>query len=88
MNLADLTRRVAARAGCTQKDAAAVLHALQAEIIGTCTTGTPIRWKGFGVFRQVRRAARTCRRPQDGKRMEVAARDVITFKASKSIKRG
>lgn len=39
--------------------------------------------KGFGTFKTTKRAARAGRNPQTGVEIQIAAKEVLTFKASK-----
>ncbi len=40
---------------------------------------------GFGTFSVTERSARTCRNPQTGKEMKVAAKRVVKFKVGKKL---
>ena len=40
---------------------------------------------GFGTFSVTERSARTCRNPQTGKEMKVAAKKVVKFKVGKKL---
>lgn len=48
-----------------------------------CDAGERIILRGFGTFKQVTRAARTARNPATGAVVDVPAKTVLTFKASK-----
>jgi DNA-binding protein HU-beta len=41
---------------------------------------------GFGTFSKVRRKAREGRNPQTGKKIKIAARNAVKFKAGKALK--
>jgi DNA-binding protein HU-beta len=47
--------------------------------------GDKLQLIGFGTFSVNERAARTCRNPQTGKQMEVAAKKVVKFKVGKQL---
>jgi nucleoid DNA-binding protein len=48
-----------------------------------CEAGERVILRGFGTFKQVTRAARTARNPATGESVDVPAKDVLHFKASK-----
>ena len=47
--------------------------------------GDEVSFLGFGKFEVAERAARTCRNPQTGKEMKVAAKKVVKFKPGKAL---
>lgn len=46
--------------------------------------GEKVQLNGFGLFKQIHKAARTARNPKTGEAIPVAAKTVVTFKAAKS----
>jgi nucleoid DNA-binding protein len=63
-----------------------VINGLVDTIIETIKTDKRFALAGLGVFRLVKRAKRVCRNPQTGEPVKVKAHNVLTFKASKTIK--
>lgn len=83
MTKAELIEKVAQHAGLTKKLAEAAINATFEEIKKADKFVLP----GFGSFGYKDRPARTCRNPQTGKPMKVAAKKVFSFKASKTIQK-
>jgi len=82
MTKAELIDAVAAKAGVTKKDAAAVIGAFCETVQGA----DKVALVGFGTFAYKIRAARTGRNPQTGKPLQIAESRALTFKASKANK--
>lgn len=82
----DLTDIVAENQNVSKKQAAehvdAVLDAL-AQLLDT--PGKSVQLRDFGTFHCKIRAARTGRNPQTGTPVQIAAKQTITFKPSKSL---
>lgn len=78
----DLIKNVADSVACDPKDAPAVVEAVLAGIAELATGGKLII-RGFGTFEVKHKPARTARNLHTGLPVEVAARDVLTFKAAK-----
>ncbi|HXX38419.1 MAG TPA: HU family DNA-binding protein [bacterium] len=80
----------AARLAERLKTSKAEAHRVVETTIGLITTALkkrdPIRFVGFGVFRVSHRKARTARNPQTGAPVNVPARTVPRFTASKDLK--
>ena len=49
--------------------------------------GAEVRMLGLGTFTRKTRSARTMRSPQDGRKIQVPAKSIIAFKASKKTQR-
>jgi len=47
--------------------------------------GDKVIIKGFGTFKRAKQNARTARNPQSGEAIEVPAKSVVKFKASKGL---
>ncbi|MDR3258548.1 MAG: HU family DNA-binding protein [Fusobacteriaceae bacterium] len=47
--------------------------------------GDEVSFLGFGKFKVIERAARTCRNPQTGEEMKVAAKKAVKFTAGKDL---
>jgi len=86
MNKKDLINFVAGETGCTKKDAAIMVTATVAGIKSGIMNDGKVGLVGFGTFKAVARKARTARNPQTGEPVEVPARMVPVWKASKILK--
>ncbi len=84
MSKALLIDRVADRLGTSKAEANKAIDTV-AEEIGklVADTGAPVRLTGLGTFNLKHKAARPGRNPATGEPIEIAARDVITFKSSR-----
>lgn len=69
----------------TKKEATRAVEAVIAEIKGIVVEGDELTIVGFGSFKTVEREARICRNPQTGEAIEVPAKTVAKFTASKNI---
>lgn len=65
----------------TLKAAASIINR---ELAGN---GDKVTMVGFGTFRRQQRDARTARNPQTGNPIQVPAKSVVRFKASKTLTR-
>ena len=79
----DLIGFVAAEASVSKAQAQAVLEALGPVIQTNAQSGYSIALPGLGRFSIKDRPARTGRNPRTGESVEIAASQVLTFKASK-----
>jgi DNA-binding protein HU-beta len=76
-------------AGIKKTEAAAVLDAALAAVTARLTeNGQDVLLSGVGSLRVKRSPARTSRNPRTGEPIEIAARDVVRFSPSKSLKDG
>jgi len=86
MNKKALTNYVSEAAGITKKDANLVIgHVMDGIKSGLFDDGK-VTLVGFGTFKVVQRAARKARNPQTGEAIDVPAKMVPKFKASKAMK--
>jgi len=86
MNKKSLTNKVAEAAQITKKDANLVIgHVLEGIKAGLIEDGK-VTLVGFGTFKVVQRAARKARNPQTGEAINVPAKMVPKFKASKAMR--
>jgi DNA-binding protein HU-beta len=86
MNKKALTNKVAEAAQITKKDANLVIgHVLEGIKAGLIEDGK-VTLVGFGTFKVVQRAARKARNPQTGAPIDVPAKMVPKFKASKAMR--
>ena len=86
MTKSELVALVADKAGLTKKDAEAALNAVVASISEAVVKGDKVSLVGFGSFEARKRAAKTCKIPQTGATIKVAATTVPVFKAGKGFK--
>lgn len=85
MNKTELVDQIAESAGINKKSASDALQAFMAAITDTLKEGGKLQLIGFGTFTVTKRVARTCRNPQTGKEMKVAAKNVVKFKVGKRL---
>lgn len=86
MNKKALTNKVAEAAEITKKDANLVIgHVMNGIKEGLVEDGK-VTLVGFGTFKIVLRAARKARNPQTGEPIDVPAKFVPKFKASKAMR--
>src|SRR5712692_3393860 len=81
----EITRRVAATAGLTQKKAAEVLEATLDTIRESLQKGNEVRLVGFGSFKVRRSAARKGVNPRDRKPIQVPAKERVRFSPGKEL---
>ena len=86
MNKTELIAAVAAEAGVSKKDAAAVVDATFAAIAKAIAAGDKVQLIGFGTFEARERAAREGLNPQTKEKVQIAACKVPAFKAGKALK--
>ncbi len=85
MKKTELIDKIADSADLSKKSAAAVLQAFMAATTDAMKKGDKLTLIGFGTFSVTERSARTCRNPQTGKQMKVAAKKVVKFKVGKKL---
>jgi len=67
----------------SKKTAAIILDTLFGHIATEAFRGKKVRVHGFGTFQVKHKPARKARNPLNGNEVDVPAKDVLTFKASK-----
>lgn len=85
MNKAELIEAIAADAGISKADAKRALDSFVSCTTGTLKKGGRVALVGFGSFSVSNRAARTGRNPQTGKEIQIAAKNVVRFKAGSEL---
>ncbi len=85
MNKTELINQIAESADISKKAAADALSGFTAAVTETMQKGDKLSLIGFGTFSITQRAARTCRNPQTGKEMKVAAKKVVKFKVGSKL---
>lgn len=85
MNKKELIDIIAESADISKTEAGKALDGFMAAVEETVKKGESLSIIGFGTFSVSERAARTCRNPQTGKEMQVAAKKVVKFKVGKKL---
>lgn len=85
MNKGQLISKIAEDAGLTKVQATAALDAVVDGVTGALKSGDKLTLVGFGTFAISARAARKGRNPQTGKEINIAAKNVVKFKAGKEL---
>jgi integration host factor subunit alpha len=83
---AHLTERLIARLGLNKPDAQALVEAFFELIMQALDNGEAVRPSGFGCFQLRHQRARPGRNPKTGTAIPIAARRVVLFRASRSLK--
>lgn len=86
MNKADFVKKIAADTELTQKQAAAALESVLANIQEVVASGDSISFSGFGTFSVKSRESREGRNPATGEAMTIPASKAPAFKAGKIFK--
>ncbi|HXZ03796.1 MAG TPA: HU family DNA-binding protein [Ktedonobacteraceae bacterium] len=81
----ELTKRIAAQTGLTQKKAGEVLEATLDNIRDTLNSGHEVRLVGFGSFKVRKSAARKGVNPRDRKPIQVPAKNRVRFSPGKEL---
>mgnify|MGYP000666342472 FL=1 len=85
MNKSDLIDAMAADAGISKAAAKAALDSVTSNITNTLKGGGRVSLVGWGTWTVSNRAARTGRNPQTGKTIQIAAKNVVKFKAGAGL---
>ena len=86
MNKAELVNAMATETGLTKKDVESVLNSFVNVVSNELSNKGKVQLVGFGTFETRERAARTCRNPQAGEDIKIAAATTPAFKAGKALK--
>ena len=81
----ELTKRIAAQSGLTQKKAGEVLEATLDNIRDSLHAGNEVRLVGFGSFKVRKSAARKGVNPRDRKPIQVPAKNRVRFSPGKEL---
>ena len=82
----DLTRHLSDTVGLSAKECAALVDTLFDTIRSTLAAEENVKLSGFGNFTLRDKRARPGRNPKNGEPFEIAARRVVTFRASPLLK--
>ena len=85
MNKSDLIDAMAADAGISKASAKLALDSLTSNVTNSLKTGDKVALVGWGTWSVSERAARTGRNPQTGKEIQIAAKNVVKFKAGAGL---
>ena len=85
MNKSELISQMAGDAGITKAQAQSALNSFLDASSGALKGGGKVILVGFGTFSVSHRAARTGRNPQTGKEIQIAAKNVVKFKAGSEL---
>lgn len=85
MNKTELVSKMAADADITKAQALTALESFMDGVIQALKEGDKLTLVGFGVFSVSKRAARTGRNPQTGEAIQINAKTLARFKASKEL---
>lgn len=84
MKYSELVSRIRNEAGVSKQVAQKVIDSLISAIVEEAASGGKTIIPGLGAFKQTVRPARLARNPRSGETIEVPARSVLTFKATKA----
>jgi len=85
MNKSDLIDAMAADSGISKAAAKAALDSLTSNVTKALQRGEKVALVGWGTWSKAHRAARTGRNPQTGKTIQIAAKNVVKFKAGAGL---
>jgi len=85
MNKSELIEAMAADAGISKASAKAALDSLTTNVTTSLKQGNKVALVGWGTWSVSERAARTGRNPQTGKEIQIAAKNVVKFKAGAGL---
>ena len=85
MNKQELIDAISAESGLTKTDATKALNAIVNATSTALKSGDKLSLVGFGSFSVSKREARTGRNPQTGKEIQIAAKNVVKFKAGSEL---
>ncbi len=84
LHKADLASALGDTMGVTKKHASEAIDTLFDHISQSTAEGKKVRIHGFGTFQVKHKEARIARNPLTGAEVNVPAKDVLVFKASKT----
>jgi len=85
MNKSDLIDAMAENAGITKAAAKKALESFLGNVEKSLKNGDRVSLVGFGSWSVSKRAAREGRNPQTGKTIQIAAKNVVKFKAGSEL---
>lgn len=85
MNKSELISEMAADAGISKAQAKAALESLTDNVTKTLKGGGKVALVGWGTWSVSKRAAREGRNPQTGATIQIAAKNIVKFKAGAGL---
>ena len=85
MDKSDLIDAMAADAGISKAAAKSALDSLTSNVTSALKGGGKVSLVGWGTWSVSNRAARTGRNPQTGAAIQIAAKNVVKFKAGAGL---
>lgn len=85
MTKKEIVKQISERLGLTQLKTKEIVQKTFDAIIDTLLTERRIELRNFGVFEVKRRKPRKARNPRTGERVDVEAKNVVTFKPGKEM---
>lgn len=85
MNKSELISEMAADAGISKAAAKAALESLTVNVTKTLKGGGKVALVGWGTWSVSRREAREGRNPQTGATIQIAAKNIVKFKAGAGL---
>ena len=85
MNKSELVSAMAAESGLTKVDSKKALEAAIAAITKALKDGDKVSLVGFGSFSVAKRAAHQGINPATGEAIEIAAKNIVKFKAGSEL---
>jgi|TARA_B100000809_G_scaffold144339_1_gene141929 DNA-binding protein HU-beta len=85
MNKSELISEMAADAGISKAAAKAALESLTDNVTKTLKGGGKVALVGWGTWSVSNRAAREGRNPQTGATIQIAAKNIVKFKAGAGL---
>ena len=86
MNKSELIEAMASEAGISKAAAGKALNGMMEAVKGSLKGGNKVSLVGFGSWDVSKRAARKGRNPQTGAEIQIAAKNVVKFKAGSELK--
>lgn len=86
MHKTELINQIADKTSLTKKDSEKALNAFIETVTEELKAGNEVQLVGFGSFQVKQRAAREGRNPQTGEIIQIAAANIPSFKAGKTLK--
>ncbi len=85
MNKSELITAIAQTSGLTKADSEKALNSFIAVVTKCLKKGDKLTVPGFMTAAKLKRPARVGRNPQTGKEIKIAAKNVVKFKAGKTL---
>jgi len=86
MTKQDLAEIVSKNLETSKKQSLETINELFEEMTKKLSKGEEVNIAGFGIFRVVKRAARTGINPKTGEKIKIPAKTVVKFRPSKTLK--